>query len=396
MPPSDLARSDSSRPAVLGGAALLAEGPPRWPGSDPEVAEVLRKLADDGSWGSYLGNHVPALTARLEQFLDCPNVLLCASGTAAVELALRGLGVERGAEVVLAGYEFRGNAGDVLALDAMPVLADVQPGDVCSDLNSIEQALTPETAAILVSHLHGAIVDMPALRELADRHSVPVLEDACQMPGARVCGRQAGLWGDVGVWSFGGSKLLSAGRGGLVYSHDAAVIQRIRRYTQRGNDASPLSEMQAAVLLPQLARLEERNRQRAARVADLREHFEAVAGLRLLPEPPADCEPGWYKTPMWYDATQFNDLPRDRFAVAMRAEGFALDPGFQPLHQLISRRRCRPAGTLANVEQAGDSLLVLHHPILLQPVEMLQTFVKAIERIRDWSAEIVRHFAPDE
>lgn len=383
--------SQSGRPAILGGQPVQPAGPPQWPPADPEVARVLEQMAADGSWGRYHGEYVPALTSQLQQFLDCEHLLLCSSGTAAVELALRGIGVGVDDEVILAGYDFRGNAGDILALGAVPVLVDVLPGTVAIDPALVERAISPATRAVLVSHLHGAVADMPRLRELADRHGLPVLEDACQMPGSTVYGRQAGLWGDVGVWSFGGSKLLSAGRGGLVYSGDAAIIQRARLYNQRGNEASPLSELQAAVLLPQLNRLAERNRLRSTRVGALGRLLQEVDGLSLLPEADSDCEPGWYKTGIWYEAESFGGLSRNQFAAAMRAEGIALDSGFTPLHRQISRRRCRLAGSLEQAERAGDNLLVLHHPVLLEPADQLQLFVQAAERIRQWSTEIIRN-----
>ena len=128
--------------------------------------------------------------------------------------------------------------------------------------------------AVIVSHLHGGLAAMPEIRAWADLRGVAVVEDACQVPGARIAGRLAGTWGDVGVLSFGGSKLLSAGRGGALLTDRSDVVQRIKIYSERGNQAYPLSELQAAVLLPQLESLAERNHAAAA---------ERDAAARLVP-----------------------------------------------------------------------------------------------------------------
>ncbi len=99
---------------------------------------------------------------------------------------------------------------------------------------------------------------MSRVVNIAHEHGLAVIEDACQMPGALIEGRKAGTWGDIGVISFGGSKLLSAGRGGALLTSSPEIKQRVQIYCQRGNHAYPLSELQATVLLPQLERLDQK------------------------------------------------------------------------------------------------------------------------------------------
>src|SRR5207253_3531136 len=126
-------------------------------------------------------------------------------------------------------------------------------------LDALPAAIGPATRAVIVSHLHGGLVPMRELTALASAKGIRVIEDAAQVPGALVQGRKAGAWGDAGILSFGGSKLLSAGRGGALLTSQADVHQRARLYQHRGNVLSPLSELQAAVLLPQLDKLDARN-----------------------------------------------------------------------------------------------------------------------------------------
>jgi dTDP-4-amino-4,6-dideoxygalactose transaminase len=299
-----------------------------------------------------------------------------------VELGLRGVGVKAGDEVVLAAYDFKANFTNVLTLGAIPVLVDIRADDWQLDVAQVEAALSPQTRAVIASHLHGGLVDMPRLRELADRHGCAIIEDACQSPGAVVAGRPAGTWGDVGVYSFGGSKLLTAGRGGAVFTSRDDVAQRIRLYTQRGNEAYPLSEMQAAVLLPQVAQLAARNRRRSENIDILAARLKAMGGLDVVQSAVADSTPAYYKAGLHYDAAAFSALPRDRFAEAIRAEGIAVDPAFRALHLTHARGRFRAVGDLSVATDVDAKALTLHHPVLLGDDAEIDQIIAAIDKIR--------------
>jgi dTDP-4-amino-4,6-dideoxygalactose transaminase len=309
------------------------------------------------------------------------SVILCSSGTAAVELALRGLKVD-GGEVVIAAYDFKSNFTNVLTVGATPVLVDLRPDNWQIDAERIADAIGPRTVAILVAHLHGGLVDMPRVRAIADERGLPVIEDACQAHGATVCGRPAGTWGDIGVFSFGGSKLLTCGRGGALITGRDDVVQRLRLYTQRGNEAYPLSEMQAAVLLPQWEQLAEHTRRRAENVALLAELLGDAHGLRMLRSVLGESQPAYYKTGLQYDSAAFDGLPRDRFCEALRAEGIAVDVGFRGLHLIHARSRFRAAGGLPQATEADARCVTLHHPVLLGDRGDMEQIAAAVDKIR--------------
>ncbi|MFP6767160.1 MAG: DegT/DnrJ/EryC1/StrS family aminotransferase, partial [Planctomycetaceae bacterium] len=255
----------------------------------------------------------------------------------------------------------------------------------------VEAAITDATRALLVSHLHGGLVDMPLLRDLADARGLAIIEDACQVPGARVCGRTAGTWGDVAVLSFGGSKLLSAGRGGALLTNDEGVVQRVKLYTQRGNEAYPLSELQAALLVPQLDTLSESNQRRGLAANRLIEDLAACPGLRPFTNPLLDdSQPGYYKLGLQFNPTDCGNLSRDAFAKAVRCEGVAIDPGFRSLHKSHARRRFTAAHEMPHADQADSNVLVLHHPVLLGSDEDLQQVLTAVDRVTDQAEEIGR------
>jgi dTDP-4-amino-4,6-dideoxygalactose transaminase len=365
-------------PALLGGEPIRPQGPPDWPVPDELVRAALESAYADGSWGKYDGGHVQRLQERLAADHGVNYALVCGSGTFAVELALRALKVGPGDEVVLSAYDYPGNFLSVHAVGAVPVLVDVDASNWNLAPEGLAAALRPATRAVLVAHLHGGLVPMREVMAQAAERGVPVIEDAAQAPGAIVQGRRAGTWGDVGVLSFGGSKLLSAGRGGALLTSRPDVHQRARLALQRGNVVCPLSELQAVVLLPQLDRLPQRHALRAAAVARLAERLADVPGLRLLRNR-GEGEPAFYK--VGFQLSAAFGLPRSRLTAAARAEGIALDEGFRALHAGRSPSRWRSAGPLPEADRAGAGAVVLHHPVLLGSHAEVDQVADAIRRI---------------
>ncbi len=354
---------------------------------DDDVRAALEQAYADGSWGRYHGPAVTRLEEGLATFHGLSYCLCCASGTLAVEVGLRALGVGPGDEVVMAGYDYDGNFLSVHALDAVPALVDVRPENWNLDVNLLREAIGPKTRAILVSHLHGGVVPMADVMTAARAHGIGVLEDAAQMPGGLIQGRRAGTWGDIGVLSFGGSKLLSAGRGGALLTDRADLHQRARLALKRGNNlVAPLSELQAAVLLPQMAKLGARNEHRLASVERLRHRLTVLPGLALF-ENRAECRPGYYKVGIKLDAGAFG-LARPWLVEAVRAEGIAIDEGFAGLHVGRAASRYKKTGDLKHVDAAHAGALVLHHPILLGAETDVDQIAVAFEKVQRHAAEL--------
>jgi dTDP-4-amino-4,6-dideoxygalactose transaminase len=374
-------------PALLGGPPSCPAGPPTWPIPDDDVLQALQSAYADGSWGKYHGGAVERLEAALAEYHGVEFAIACASGTFAVDLALRALKVGPGDEVIEAGYDYGGNFLSIHAMGALPVFVDLDRNNWNFDPARLEEAIgsppSGKLRAILVSHLHGGMVPMPTVMEIADRHNLPVIEDAAQVAGATAAGRKAGTWGDVGIHSFGGSKLLTAGRGGALLTNRADVHQRIRTMYHRGNLVAPLSELQAAVLLPQLAKLDARNAIRSENVAVLFERLHGVPGLVPFVnnvEEVAQTRPAYFKVGFQYDAARFG-LPRNRFLAAVRAEGVAMDEGFRSLHVGRAPSRFRAAGSLAEADRAHSGTVVLHHPVLLGPRSGIEEVAQAVAKV---------------
>ncbi len=352
---------------------------PPWPPADDEIRAVLETAWHEGTWGHYEGAYCDQLVAALQQMHQVEFAYPCSSGTIAVELALRGLKVMQGDEVILAGYDFPGNFRAIEAIGAKPVLVDVVPGGWTLDPAGLEQAYSPLVKAVIASHMHGTTADMAAICQWGKERRVAVLEDACQMPGATVQGKLAGTWGDCSVLSFGGSKLLTAGRGGAILTPSEEVFQRIKLFCDRGNQAFPLSQLQAAVLLPQITKLEERNRYRFKQAEQLRNLWQTHPNVVLPVVEPGD-RPSYYKLGFQWNgpaAATATVSPRDELVTRFRQAGLPLDSGFRGFAKRTGRR-CRVATALKHSILAADQTILLHHPVLLGDDRLIALLGQAV------------------
>lgn len=345
-----------------------------------EIAARLASIAASGQWRAYEGEQLSELRRAIGQRFNRKHVQLVSSGTIAVELALRGVGVGAGDEVVLAGYDFPGNFRAIEAIGARPVLVDVQQQGFTINVERVEQALSNETRAILASHLHGDCAEIKQLETLLASRNVALVEDACQAPGACIADRLVGSFGQASVLSFGGSKLLSAGRGGAILTDDPQVAQRITINNDRGNLAYPLSEIQAALLIPQIKFLDQRHEAR-------RKSFESL--LDSLPDSVralfADCllsdkptaSPAYYKIPL-----QSPDrATRDSILTQLREIGIAAGEPFRGFWKRTSNR-CRVVGELKESQRASETTALLSFDFL-EDDEQCEKVVTALTRLRN-------------
>lgn len=242
---------------------------PNWPPPLPVVAEELLALLASGDWARYQSVALQRLRDAIAETIGVRHVRLVCSGSAAIELALRGCGLglpQRSAaeqrvaepqEVICPALDYPGNVRAVRLLGAEPVLVDCLPGGWTIDPEAVVAAGTPRTVAVIASHLYGEIAEVATLRDLCDRRGWLLIEDVCQMPGGQLNGRPLGTFGHVAAWSFGGSKPLTAGCGGAITTDDDRIAQRLATHCDRPSDAYPLSPLQATVLGPQWKRLPE-------------------------------------------------------------------------------------------------------------------------------------------
>ena len=231
----------------------------------------------------FLGENVQGLEKEFAQFCGAAHGIGVSDGTTALHIILRALGIRTGDEVITVSHTFIATAEAIILAGAKPVFVDIDPATYLMDVTQVEARITPHTKAILPVHLYGQTADMDPLLDIAKRHNLKVVEDACQAHGAECKGRKAGSLGDAAAFSFYYSKNLGAyGEGGFITTSDSELADEIRKIRDHGSGAryhhdligfnGRLDEIQAVVLrakLPHLAAWNEQRREHAGLYTEL-------------------------------------------------------------------------------------------------------------------------------
>jgi dTDP-4-amino-4,6-dideoxygalactose transaminase len=238
-----------------------------------EELALLRQVLTSGRW--ILGPQVTAFEKAWSQYLGTEHTVGCASGLDALELGLRALELPPGSEVITTPLTAFATVLAIVRAGLTPVLADIDSQTGLLDPPSVQRCITGQTRAILLVHLYGQAGPVEALGKIAQKHSIHLLEDCAQAHGARLHGSSVGNWGTWAAWSFYPSKNLGAsGDAGALTCSDPLIAQKVRQLAQYGQQApyhhthlglnSRLDEIQAALLVSRLSRLEAWNTRRKA------------------------------------------------------------------------------------------------------------------------------------
>lgn len=324
---------------------------------DAAVLAVLR------SGRFILGPNVDAFEREAAAYLGVKHAIGVASGTDALVIALRALGIGPGDEVIVPAYSFFATAGAVLSVGARPVFVDIQPRTYLIDVAQIEAVLTPRAKAILPVHLYGQPADMDEILSLAQKHHLAVIEDNAQAFGAEYKGRKTGALGTIGCFSFFPSKNLGAyGDGGMVTTDDDRLAERMRMLRMHGwkkkyfpemlGYNSRLDELQAAILRVKLPHVDEWNARRYA-------HAQTYTRLLsdLGPVPPMEAPHRTHVYHLYVAAFERRDEVQRR----LKEAGIAAEVYYpQPLHLAEPCRALGYApGRFPVAEQASRETLAL-------------------------------------
>jgi len=195
-----------------------------------EIAAVTEVLQSGMLAG---GRCVAELEERFAAFIGTKHAIAVSNGTVALMCLFKGLGIGEGDEVITVGHTFNATVSSIMSTGATPVFVDIEPDTYVIDATLIEAAITPRTRAICPVHLFGLPADMAAVVAIADRHGLPVVEDACQAHGAAFWGRRVGSFGH-GAFSLYGTKNMTTGEGGLITTDDDRLADWIRLYRNQG------------------------------------------------------------------------------------------------------------------------------------------------------------------
>jgi len=309
---------------------------------------TLVKDAFESNWIAPLGPHVDAFEEEMAQYLGVGHAAALSSGTAALHLALRLIGVEAGAEVICSSLTFSASANPILYEKARPVFIDaersswnIDPELLRCELRDAAKRGTLPRAAIIVD-LYGQSADYNRLVETCAEYDVPIIEDAAEALGATYQGRQVGGFGRLGVLSFNGNKIITTSGGGMLVSDDRSLIEQARFLATQARDPAPhyehssvgynyrMSNVLAAIGRAQLRVLPERIDARRRIFSLYREGLGELPGLTFMPEATYGRATRWL-TCVTIDQRDFG-ASRDDIRLALAAANIEARPVWKPLH----------------------------------------------------------------
>jgi dTDP-4-amino-4,6-dideoxygalactose transaminase len=330
--------------AIAGGTPVRSQPWPSWPVWTDEDEKAVVEAVRSGKWGVG-GERVPALEQRYAELHEARHAVACCNGTIALQIALVAAGVEAGDEVIMPPYTFMATGMAALAIGAIPVFVDVEPGTHNIDPERVREAVTPRTRAIMPVHIGGRPCDMDRLGDIAREHGLVVVEDAAQAWMASWRGKPVGAIGEAGCFSFQSSKNFAAGEGGIVLTDQEEVFQRAWSYHNCGRKLSGewyehvlpgfnfrMTELQAALLLSSLDRLQREQKVRQGSMEVLQDQLAGVEGI-LVPDPDERITSHACHIFMARLDPQVLQVDKMDFVKAMQAEGVPAHPGYtSPLY----------------------------------------------------------------
>ncbi|MEM0329227.1 MAG: DegT/DnrJ/EryC1/StrS family aminotransferase [Nitrososphaerota archaeon] len=379
-------------PAILGGEPVRKKPYPSWPIHDKREEELLLEALRSGRW-SVGGRFQEEFERRFAEFQQAKHALLCSSGTAALKIALKAMGLKPGDEVIVPAYTFLATATSAIDLGLKVVYADIDPDTYTIDPESARSIMSERTRAIIPVHIAGRPADMDAVRELAEEKSLLILEDAAQAHGAEWRGRRVGAIGDAGIFSFYQSKNITCGEGGAITTDDDEIAEKAWSLRNVGRPRKGpwyehklygwnyrITEFQAAVLIAQLERAPElmKRRERGARILD--KLLSEIDGITPLKPDNRVTRHAYHLYIFKYDSREFSNLPKQRFVEALSAEGIPCSAGYRPLY---SYAFLPPSKPLPNTERASYNEAVwIPQYVLLADEGDLEDIPRAIEKIK--------------
>ncbi|HJN30211.1 MAG TPA: DegT/DnrJ/EryC1/StrS family aminotransferase [Candidatus Latescibacteria bacterium] len=311
---------------------------------DATEEQAILGVLRSGSW--FLGERVAEFERTFTEYCEAKHGVSVSSGTVALQVALEAVGVVFGDEVIVPSYTFIATASSVALVGGIPVFVDVDPDTYLIDPAAVEAAITEKTKAIIAVHIAGQPADLDALTAIAAKHGVLLIEDSAQAHAAAWKGRRVGAIGDLGTFSFQASKNLNAGEGGFIVTDDEEL--HLRAWSIHNCGRAPggewyehplvggnyrLTEMQAALALSQLRRLDEQTEKRTHSAALLTEQLNEIEGIRPLAVDDRVTRHAYHLYIFRYDAGAFGGASREQFLKALAAEGIPCAAGYKPLYR---------------------------------------------------------------
>jgi dTDP-4-amino-4,6-dideoxygalactose transaminase len=306
--------------------------------------------AYDTNWIAPLGPNVNNFETDLAKYNNVKDVAALSSGTGAIHLALKLLGVGRGDEVIASSFTFSATVNPITYQGAIPILIDSEIDTWNMDPQLLEEAIIGQKAkgksvkAIIVVHLYGMPAKMDEILAVAAKYDIPVIEDAAEALGSKYNGKALGTFGKLGVYSFNGNKIITTSGGGALVSEDSKLIERARFFATQSRDNAPhyqhteigynyrMSNILAGIGRGQMEVLDERVAQRRANFAFYKEAFKGIAGISFLEEPNDKYFSNYWLTSIVVDPSKTNGVTREDIRLSLEKKNIEARPLWKPMH----------------------------------------------------------------
>jgi len=341
---------NSNKPAILGGDPVRTKAWPTWPMWDQNTDEKqVLKVLRSGVWSR--ASVVTEFEEKWAETIGTKRSLAVVNGTNALIASLVQLDIGGGDEVIVPPYTFIATVAAVLATGAMPVFVDTDPKTFQIDTEKIEEKITSRTKAILPVHILGLPANMPRIMQIAKKHNLLVVEDACQAWLAEIDHKKMGTFGNAGCFSFQNSKNMPIGEGGAIVSDDEKFMDRCYSYHNYGNPYGSnvgevgagtlipgtklrMAEYQAAIGLAQLKRLDAQTTTRNENAVYLKSKIKDISGIFPYELYPGVTRAAFHLFPFRYKKNEFKGLSRTLFLKALQAEGIRCSSGYTTLNTM--------------------------------------------------------------
>lgn len=352
-----------------------------------EEIDAVNEVLNSGMLAQ--GPKVTELEEAFAQYCGTKYAVAVNSGTATIHAALYAAGVREGDEVITVPFSFIATINPILMLNATPVLVDINPETFNIDVSKVEALISDKTKAILPVHLYGQPADLNELNEIAKRHGVAVIEDACQAVDADYDGKKAGNLGDLGCFSLYATKNIMSGEGGIVTTNSKSFVTAMKQFRQHGMSAPymyeelgynyRLTDLQAAIAIAQLKKASSFTARRQKNASKLNDGLTGIKGIKL----PVVKE-GRSHVYHQYTIRINNDFPltRDEFVQAVQEKGVGAGVYYpKPLHSYPHIEKLGfKLGDFPEAEKAADEVVSLPvHPHVSD--EDVQTIINVIREV---------------
>jgi len=293
-----------------------------------------------------LGPKMEEFENSFKTYVGKKHAIAVNSGTSGLHLCIRALGIKDGDEVITTPFSFISSANCIVFEGAKPVFVDIDEKTLNIDPDKIEEAITPKTKAILLVHVFGQPCDMDSIMEIAEKHNLPVIEDACEAIGAEYKGKKVGNFGKLSVFAFYPNKQITTGEGGMVVTDDEQLAKKIKCLRNQGRSTSTkwldheeigynyrLSEMSCALGASQLKRVDEILEKRSKIALQYNEFLKDIDGVEI-PCVDKNVKMSWFVYVVKVDAEL-----RDTIMKELIKLGIAAKPYFQPIHLQAAYKR---------------------------------------------------------